>query len=213
MRSAAKAISEGGFNEDLKLGDTSSWISDKASRVFNNKMETFDEWLYKFSGSTITYPSSFTVHLITDIYNLEDSNDIYFILGKWTKQFLGRYINLGDAIGVQTAPDGFTTEMKGLREVTIDFTGANTAVDSSDRIKGTYIFVVGDPSGTNGGWSFPGCVVTSMNATFSESKVKTDRGIRPLYAEVTFNLQYVQRPSRKNLLNNLRQLSTSSTGD
>lgn len=180
----------------------SDLFSSELSAMFNNKLHTFDEWLYKFDGTTFNYPEmGFSKLLITDKVDVKrnTTDDVYFMISKYLAKFTGKYLTIGDAIGVQTAPSGFTTEMKGLREVVLD---SNTLeFNKEDIIKGTYTFVLGDP--TNGGLKFPGVVVNSLTFNFSESKVKISDGTyRPTFIECKFGVQIVQRPSRGTLLSN-----------
>lgn len=157
-----------------------------------------DDWMFSFKGSSINYPTSFSVLLVTDSVN----KDIYKELQSYIKKFMGEmnYVGESGRIGLQDPPNGYESSQAGLIDVIPNIKG-NKVNNPDDFVKGSFILVVGDPNKGNAGMRFPGAVVESLSINTSQVKaIHGNNELRPLYITLEVTLKYVQRPSRSNLL-------------
>lgn len=169
------------------IGET---ISSSGPKFLGNHLETADDYMYLFKGTSITVPTSFEVLLISDG---DPANDIYNTWRGILNRFVGDYTVMpGGYIGVQEPPNKYEPSLEALKE----------AVDGNYKAKGTFVLHIGDHN--KGGWRFPGIVVNDLNHTISKVTCEIAPGVfRPLYVQIRFTLQQVKKLVKSDITSNL----------
>jgi len=185
----------------------------KASNLLNTMSNyqhasyfTADDFYKTFKGTTVTFPSSLQVTLMSDEYLYPNGNedyetgklirhkkDVFTILKKILDISVGNYgapevLGNGSAwVGIQQAPNGFRTGGYDLKDILLE---------------GSVRIHYGDPK--MGGFVIKNMLVSNVHFTFSKTKVEVGPGMfRPLYIDVTMTLEPAKKFTKEDLIDTI----------
>lgn len=187
---------------------TASIISD-IQGIQNSAFFTADDYFKSFKGTTVTFPTNIQLTLVSDEWNPDKENDVFYQLKKLMDVSIGDYSTDGIIgwVGIQSAPNDFRTG----------------GMELKDDVKGTLVVVYGDPE--RGGYRIDNMVISNLHFTFSKTKVqigettneveetnpdntktkkKVTTGIfRPLYIDIQIMLEPAQKYTKEDVKDTL----------
>lgn len=171
---------------DSAIGRFASGARDlihQAQGMSNSAIFSADDYFKSFKGSSVVFPTSMSVTLLS----ADRQHDIFDDLKKLLKVSIGELSTPEIAgftgfVGVQAPPNGFES----------------TFANIGQNIKGTLTVAFGNPN--RGGYIVDNLVISNVNYVFSKAKVQLNSlKYRPLYIDVQVMFEPARMMSQKDV--------------
>jgi hypothetical protein len=191
-----------GVGEALGVANMQDTVQSSLNTIRNYQHSAFftaDDFYKTFKGTTVTFPTSLQLTLMSDEYIYTNSNqtkfnkniyksDVFDYLKRLLDVSVGNYeapeTLLNGWVGIQNAPNGFKTGSYDLNKPLIE---------------GSLTIHYGDES--KGGFVIKNMLVSNVHFTFSKTKVEIgDNIFRPLYIDVTLTLEPAVKFTKKDII-------------
>lgn len=157
--------------------------------IFKYKLYTSDSYYKIYNGTSVSFGLTFTCTLISDSYK----SDVYETMHKLISKSIGDDKYTSKTAVLQEPPNGYETGLGGLDEVSFNPQGI-----PESHIKGTLFLVLNDGNGI--GFRIPNLLIDDLNIETSDTAVKCEKGLRPLWINLNISFTQAQRYNKKMLL-------------